>query len=115
MGFKVVFSAQAERDLELVFAFLLHAYIDFGDDPGVAIDRAEIRLQEIRGNIETLAKAPHRGTLHNDILPGMRHVSFGQAIVWFDIDEASRHVRVLAVFFGGQDHVRHMLIRLLSQ
>ena len=33
---------------------------------------------------------------------------------WFDVVEARRTVRVLAVFFGGQDHLRHMLRRLLE-
>ena len=37
-----------------------------------------------------------------------------RAIYWFDVDEGRRTVRVLAVFFGGQDHIRRMLIRLLE-
>ena len=34
---------------------------------------------------------------------------------WFDVLEGERTERVLAVFFGRQDHVRHMLERLLSR
>ena len=63
---------------------------------------------------EGLAAAPHRGTLHDDLLPGLRHVTLGRAVVWFDIVEETREVRVLAVFFGGQDHQRRMLARLLD-
>ena len=43
-----------------------------------------------------------------------RHLAIGRAIYWFDIDEEREMVRVLAVFFGGEDHVRHMLVRLLD-
>ena len=32
----------------------------------------------------------------------------------FDIDDERETVRVLAVFFGGEDHIRHMLVRLLD-
>ncbi len=36
-----------------------------------------------------------------------------RAIFYFDADDDRRMVRVLAVFFGGQDHRRGMLTRLL--
>ena len=54
------------------------------------------------------------GERHDDILPGLRHLTIGRAIYWFDVDEAGRTVRVLTVFFGRQDHVRHMMTRLLD-
>jgi toxin ParE1/3/4 len=114
MAHKVTFSADAERDFELVFEFLFESYIDFGEAAASAIDRAEERVQAIRADIEDLAKAPHRGSLHQDILPGLRHVTLGRAVVWFDIIEEKEDVRVLAVFFGGQDQFRHMLARLLA-
>lgn len=114
MTYKVTFSADAERDFELIFEFLLERYIDFGEAAASAIDRAEERVQAIRADIEGLAKAPHRGSLHENILPNLRHVTLGRAVVWFDIVEEKSDVRVLAVFFGGQDHFRHMLARLLE-
>ena len=45
----------------------------------------------------------------------MRHLSIGRAIYWFDLDDGRETVQVLAVFFGGQDHVRHMMARLLEE
>lgn len=114
MAYKVTFAADAERDFELVFEFLFESYVEFGEAVGPAIDRAEERIQSIRADIGALAKAPHRGTMHDDILPGLRHVTLGQAVVWFDIVEEKDDVRILAVFFGGQDHFRHMLARLLA-
>ena len=41
-------------------------------------------------------------------------IAIGRSIYRFDIDESGETVRVLAVFFGGQDHVRHMMARLLQ-
>lgn len=115
MAYRVSFAADTARDFELVFEFLLQSYLDFGETVGTAIDHAEERVHAIRADIETLAKAPHRGTLHDAVLPGLRHVTFGRAIVWFDIVEERGEVRILAIFYGGQDHVRHMLKRLLEE
>jgi toxin ParE1/3/4 len=48
-------------------------------------------------------------------LPGIRFLAIARATYWFDIDQAARRVCIFAVFFGGQDHIRHMLVRLLGR
>ena len=108
------FSAEAERDFGLIFDHLLRSYLDFGESLESALEHAGARVLEIRAAAERILTAPHRGERHDDILPGLRHLAIGRAIYWFDVDEARRTVRILAVFFGGQDHVRHMLARLLE-
>lgn len=115
MAYDVVFAADARRDFTLIFEFLADSYIGFGDEAETAILRAEARVQSIREDITQLGQLPYRGTLHDEMLPGLRHLTIGQAIVWFDIDEDVKLVRVLAVFFGGQDHIRRMLTRLLGE
>lgn len=115
MAYEVVFAADAQRDFTLIFEFLVDSYIGFGDDTEKAILHAETRVQSIRADITQLGQLPYRGTLHDEMLPGLRHLTIGQAIVWFDIDEDVKLVRVLAVFFGGQDHIRRMLTRLLGE
>lgn len=115
MAFKVVFAADAERDFELIFDFLVESYLDFGESGETAVDRALERVQSIREDAKNIAKSPYRGTLHDDLLPGLRHVTLGRAIFWFDVDEKSEEARILAVFFGGQDHYRRMLVRLLGK
>jgi toxin ParE1/3/4 len=45
----------------------------------------------------------------------VRYLTIDRAIYGFDVDKAARKVRILAIFFGGQDHVRHMLVRLLGK
>ena len=114
MGFRLEFSAEAERDFGLIFDHLLRSYLDFGESLESALDHAGTRVLEIRAVAERISTAPHRGESHDDLLPGLRHVTIGRAIYWFDVDEARRTVRVLALFLGGQDHVRHMMARLLE-
>ena len=115
MAFRVEFAAEAERDFGLIFDHLLQSYLQFGESLESAFDHAESRIVEIRAGAERILTAPHRGERHDDILPGVRHLAIERAVYWFDIDEPRGAVRVLAVFFGGQDHVRHMMARLLDE
>lgn len=114
MALRLEFSADAERDFGLIFDHLLLSYLSFGESPESALDHAAARILQIRADAERILAAPHRGERHDDILPGARHLTIGRAIYWFDVDEANETVRVLAVFFGGQDHVRRMMARLLE-
>ena len=113
MAFRLEFAAAAERDFELIFDHLLRSYLDFGESLDSALNHAGTRTLEVRAAADRILTVPHRGERHDDILPGLRHLAIGRAIYWFDIDDLRESVRVLAVFFGGQDHVRHMLARLL--
>ncbi|MCY4212601.1 MAG: type II toxin-antitoxin system RelE/ParE family toxin [Gammaproteobacteria bacterium] len=113
-AFHLEFAVEAERDFGLIFDHLLRSYIEFGESLEGALDHAESRIAEIRATAGRVITAPHRGERHDDILPGLRHLAIGRAIYWFDVDDQQQTVRVLAVFFGGQDHVRHMIARLLE-
>ena len=108
------FSADAERDFELIFDHLVKSYLEFGEDIDVAFERAVERIRGIRISANKLALAPKQGTLRPDILESLRFVRLDKAVFWFVLDEGQKIVRVLAVFFGAQDHIRHMLVRLLD-
>jgi toxin ParE1/3/4 len=114
MPFAVEFSADSERDLALIFDHLFDSYVGFGESTDEALEHAARRVLAVRRAADRLANAPVRGTRRDDVLPGLRHVAFGRAVYRFDVDETVRKVRILAIFFGGQDHVRRMLIRLLG-
>jgi len=114
MAFRLDFSAEAERDFGLIFDHLLRSYLDFGENLESALDRAGTRVLEVRAAAKRILSAPRRGERHDEILPGLRHLAIGRAIYWFAVDEAGETVRVVAVFYGGQDHVRHMMARLLD-
>ncbi len=111
---KVEFAAAAERDLELIFDHLVQSYQDFGDDLDIALNRAEQRLLSIQSSAQDLAKIPYQGMLRTDMLDGLRFVRRERAVYWFVSNEDRKTVQVLAVFYGGQDHIRHMLTRLLG-
>ena len=114
MGFRLELSAEAERDFGLIFDHLLRSYLDFGESLPSALDHAGARVREIGVAAERILTAPHPGERHDDIRPGLRHVTVERAVYRFDVDETRRTVRVVAVFLGAQDHVRHMLARLLE-
>ncbi|WP_171182420.1 type II toxin-antitoxin system RelE/ParE family toxin [Ruegeria sp. HKCCD8929] len=115
MAWRIEVSADVVRDIDLLFHHLADSYVGFGETRSVADARALERIGEILGAADRIAVAPFRGEAHGDILPGLRHLTLDQAIYWYQTDETAETIRILAIFYGGQDHVRRMLRRLLSQ
>lgn len=114
MAYRVERSEASDRDLEIIFDFLFEAALGFGEDETTAYQRASKRILEIEDAMEALGEEPHQGTLNLGFSDGLRSVSKGHAIFFFDVDATEQIVRVLGIFFGGQDHQRRMLLRLLS-
>ena len=98
----VVFAAAVEWELAPIEAFLSKAYQDFGDPADQAAHHAAARVDAMRGSV------------NDDLLPGLRHLALGQAIYWFQICAEVAQIGVLALFYGGQDQQRRMLVRLLG-
>lgn len=115
MAYEVVRGEGVDRDLELIFDFLVAAAEDFGDDEGNAVDRAGRRIAEIEAAMRGLGNAPHQGTLRPHLGDGIRNVTKGRAVFYFENDERRKILRILAVFFGGQDHEARTLLRLLEE
>lgn len=109
------YSRDADRDFELIFDHLFAAYIDLGDAPEDALERAAERIRELRLEIDRLVETPYIGTLRPDIYPGIRFLRRDRAAVWFLPVEERRAILVAAIFFGGQDHIRRMLARMLEE
>ena len=114
-GYEVVRSEDCDRDLELIFDYLFATYSELGEQALDAFERAEQRLLAIEGEINRLGAIPHQGTLAPLIMTGLRHVTKNSAVFYFIVDEAQRRVRVLGVFFGGQDHRAHILKRITGK
>lgn len=112
MAYKVIRSEEADHDLELIFDHLVESYLAFGDPLRDAFDRAIKRIAAVETDMEALSLAPYQGTLRGELRPSLRHVTKNQAVFYFEIDEADLNIRILAVFYGRQDHQRHMLTRL---
>lgn len=113
-AFAVRFSERADRDLEAIFDHVEASLLSFGESPEDAFSVANIRVAAIKLAGQRLGRAPFQGSLRNDLLPGLRQVKKDRAIIYFAVDEANRVVNVLAIFFGGQDHQRRMLRRVLG-
>lgn len=115
MAYKVVRSLASDRDLSLIFDFLFETHRDLGESLDDAFSRASARIKAIEDDMEALGLAPFQGTLWPELLPGLRWVTKSRTIFYFQVDEGRATVRVLAVFFGSQDHRMKMLLRLSAQ
>ncbi|HBK06143.1 MAG TPA: KluB [Acetobacteraceae bacterium] len=109
--YRVSRAADVTRDLDLIEEHLVQAYQEFGDDLENAMERAAARIEDALPYMRTFAAHPHRGTEHPKIRPGIRTATKKSFIFYFEIDEPSFEVRILAAFFGGADHRRQILDR----
>ena len=109
------YSKDADLDFELTFDHLFASYLDLGDSAEEALERGANRIRELRLEIDRLVETPYIGTLRPDIYPGIRFLRRDKAAVWFLPIEERKAIIVAAIFFGGQDHIRRMLARMLQR
>ncbi len=114
MPYRVERGAEVVGDLKLIFDHLTAAYVTFGEPLPEARRHALERIDGIQEAMLTLGRAPHHGTLRLELGEAVRSVTKARAVLYFEVDDDQLRVRILAVFFGGQDHTRHMLQRSLA-
>lgn len=112
--YKVLLAEAVTTDLVRIYDHLIETYIELGDDLREAVDRVAERVRGIENHITRLAAAPYQGTLCPEIMPDLRRVTKGRAILYFVVNEGELELRILAVFFSGQDHLRHIVARLVK-
>lgn len=115
MAWTVEFARASEHDLSLIFDHLFEIYKDLGETENEAFDHAVERITGIRDSALDIATNPYRGSLREEFGTSVRNITIKKAIIWFQLDETRKTVRILAFFFGGQDHVRKMLRWLLEK
>lgn len=94
MNYRVVFSPEAEEQL-----VALYGYIAAAASPDIAARYTEA----IVGYCESLRTFPHRGTMRDDVRPGLRITNYKKRVVIaFDVD--AEQVSIIGVFYGGQDY-----------
>lgn len=108
------YSEDAERDFELIFDHLFDSYVELGDPRDEALGHAAERLRKLRMEIDRLVETPWIGTIRADVYPEIRFLRRDKAAIWFLSAEGRRTIIVAAVFYGAQDHIRHMLARMLA-
>ncbi len=110
--YRVRRAADVTGDLGLIEEHLVTAYQEFGEDLESAVDRATARIDEALAYMRTFVTYPHRGTEYAKIQPGIRTVTAKNFIFYFEVDDLSCEVRILAIFFGGVDHRQQIMDRL---
>ena len=66
---------------------------------------ADRTVAAIRAYLGGFGSVPHRGTRRDDLMKGLRIVPFKRrTAIAFTIDEDVPTVRILRIFYGGQDH-----------
>lgn len=112
MAYRVLRAQAVTADLARIHEHLVDSYRNLGDGSLQAFDSADARIRKIEEAMTRLGALPHQGTLCENILPRLRRVTMDMAILYFIVDDEDLEVRVLAVFFSGQDHLRHIVERL---
>jgi len=110
--YRVRRAADVTGDLDLIEEHLVNTYEDFGDNPESAVERAAVRIDDALLYMRTFVTHPHQGTEHAKIRPGIRTVTNKNFICYFEVDDLSSEVRILAIFFGGIDHRQQIMDRL---
>jgi plasmid stabilization system protein ParE len=94
MSYRVVFSPEAEEQL-----VALYRYIAAAASPDIAARYTGA----IVSYCESLQTFPHRGTMRDDVRPGLRVTNYKKrAVIAFDVD--AEQVSIVGVFYGGQDY-----------
>lgn len=110
--YSLAFSDQALTDFRSIFVFLRGSYHAFGDTMPEAGRKARLRIKEILRATDSLRSLPHRGMRREDLLPNLRCWHTQRAIFYFVVDDESLEIKIIAVFFGGQDHFSKIVQRL---
>jgi|JI102314A1RNA_FD_contig_41_3528885_length_542_multi_2_in_0_out_0_1 plasmid stabilization system protein ParE len=94
MNYRVVFSPEVEEQL-----VALYGHIAAAASPDIAGRYTEA----IVSYCESLSSFPHRGTMRDDVRPGLRITNYKKrAVIAFDVD--AEQVSIIGVFYGGQDY-----------
>lgn len=73
---------------------------------------AERRLEAFREALRRLAHTPHKGTVRNEIAPGLRAIpAAGRGVIAFIVDDVAREVRVIAISYAGSDWIGRAVLR----
>ncbi len=97
MSYRIRFHPAVSSDLDNIAQWL----IDYAGPASAAR-----RLAEIEAVIDSLAQLPHKGTVRDEIAPGLRAIPAGRkAVIAFTVDEAVREVLIHAVSYAGADWI----------
>lgn len=98
MIYRIKFHPLVARDLDAI----AHWIIDYAGP-----DVAARKLSEIEAAIATLKTTPHKGSLRDEVAPGLRAIPAGRkAVIAFLVDDDASEVLIYTVTYGGANWVR---------
>ena len=93
MPYRLFFHPSAERELEDIYDYI-------ADQSGPI--RAESFVSSIRDHCKQLVEFPERGTLRDDLRPGLRVIGFRRRVSIAFAVKGDR-VTIIGIFYGGRD------------
>ena len=95
MSYGIRFHPLVARDLDAIARWILE-YAD--------AETAERKLAEIEQTFASLVRTPHKGSIRNEVAPGLRAIPAGRkAVIAFTVDDEAGEILVHAVTYGGAD------------
>lgn len=95
MVYSVDFAPEAQEQLLALYQFIA------GQGAPLTAERYTNAIVDC---CEAMSTFPKRGTQRDDIRPGLRVTNYkGAAIIAFAVDDTTKMVSIVGVFYGGQD------------
>ena len=97
MSYRIRFHPAVADDLDAILRWI----VDYaGPKAGVR------KLAEIEAAISELKETPHKGSLRDEIAPGLRAIPAGRkAVIVFTVDDDTHEIFVHAVSYAGADWI----------
>lgn len=97
MNYRIRYHPLVARDLHAIVLWIL----DYAGP-----DAATRKLAEIEAAIATLKTTPHKGSLRDEIVLGLRAIPAGRkAVIAFVVDDDAAEVLIYTITYGGADWV----------
>jgi toxin ParE1/3/4 len=95
VNYRIRFHPLVARDLEAIANAIIHYA-----GPEVAARK----LAEIEAVVSTLKDTPHKGSLRDDVVDGLRAIPTGRkAVIAFKADDEVSEVLIYTITYGGAD------------
>lgn len=96
MSYCVIFSQEAKEHIGVLYDYIADC---------ASAELAKQYTEAIICFCEALRVFPHRGTLREDLRPGLRITHYKKrTVIAFAVDDAAQQVFILGLFYGGQNY-----------
>ncbi len=103
--YRIRFHPLVSRDLEAIARWITEY---------AGSEAANRKLTEIDEAIVGLARTPHKGSIRDEIAPGLRAIPAGRrAVIAFTVDDDAEEVLIQAVIYSGGDWAGRSQARIL--